>query len=94
MELFLYVTILLVLVTLDLLATRAVLRDEFSEPRQKVLQLCIIWILPLFGALLVLAVHRQPEKPSGKYRESQDDGDDYGASGMHVRRITQVLDGD
>ncbi len=32
----------------------------------------MVWLLPLLGALLVLAVDRAPEKPLGRYREPRD----------------------
>jgi hypothetical protein len=63
------------------MATRAVLKDDFSERGQRIAQLLMVWLLPLLGALVALAVHRAPEKPSGQYRaESMDDGA-YEASG-------------
>lgn len=90
----LLVAIVIAQLLVSALATRAALQDEFSTPSQKILQIGISWILPIVGALLVLAVHRQPEKPSHRFRESPDAGDDHGASGTYIRRITETLDGD
>ena len=90
----LYGLFMSLVVVLDLCATRAILNDEFPEPRQKFFQLCIVWILPVVGALLLLGVHRKPEKPSGNYRQESDAGDDYGSSGANVRSIKEMLDGD
>ncbi len=83
-----------ILLIMNGLATRAVLRDDFSEPVKKGLQLAVVWLLPLLGALLVLAVHRKPERSTGKYREQSDCGDDFGTSGRNVRIIKEALDDD
>ncbi len=55
------------ILVLDLLATRAILRDDLSERGQRVAQLALVWLFPLIGALLVLALYRGPGKPSGTY---------------------------
>jgi hypothetical protein len=52
-----------------------------AERGQRIAQLAVIWMIPVIGALVVFAVHRRPEAPSGKYRESLDPGDDFGSSG-------------
>ncbi len=90
----LIVAVLLILLVLNGLATRAVLRDDFSEAVQKRLQLAVVWLLPLLGALLVLAVHRKPDRSSGKYRDEADCGDDFGTSGRNVRAAKEALDED
>lgn len=66
------VLIFAALLALDLLATRAILKDDLSERRQRVAQFVLVWLVPLIGALLVLAVHRRAEKPLGKYPEPRD----------------------
>lgn len=79
---------------LNLLATRAVLRDAFAERSQKLAQLLLVWLVPIIGAILVLAFHRRSESPSRKYREAPDPGDDYATSGRTVKIIREVADGD
>jgi len=79
---------------LNVLATRAVLRDAFAERLQKVAQVLLVWLVPLIGAIVVLAVHRRPEVPSRKYRESPDPGDDFAFSGRAVRGLREAIDGD
>ena len=64
------------LLWLDVKATRMIVLDPLSERTQRILQLLLVWLLPLLGALLVLAVHRSAEKPSRKYREPQEPGED------------------
>jgi len=50
--------------------------------------------MPILGALIVFGVHRKGEKPSSKYRQDVDAGEDFGVSGAGVRRVHDVLDGD
>lgn len=75
-------------------ATIAVLRDADSGKGQKIAQLGFVWLVPLLGAVVVLAVHRQPERPSRRYREAPDPGDDFAMSGRSVKNVTSTLDGD
>ena len=81
-------------VLLSVLATRFVIRDAYSKRGQKVIQLALVWLLPAIGALVVLAVHRKEEKPSGRYRNDLEVGDDFGASRNGTRKMTDVLDDD
>lgn len=83
------------IVILNVAATLAVRRDEFSEPSQKMLQILLVWIIPILGALLVLGVHRKDEKPSGSYRPDHDRvGNDFGTQRPGIKSITEVLDDD
>lgn len=81
----------LVLLWLNCKATLVVVRDELSERPQKAIQMLLIWLLPLVGAILVLSVHRSPEPPARKYREQRDSGDDFFSSG---RASKSASDGD
>ena len=81
-------------VLLSAWATTKVMADEFSERGQKRAQLVLVWLLPVIGALLVLAVHRKPDEPSRQYRKDTDPGDDFGASRAAYRKTLDVLDGD
>jgi hypothetical protein len=85
MDIVLIALILVILMGMNLVATRAVIRDDFSGRGQKIAQLLSVWLIPLLGALVVLGVHRREEKSSGKYREIPDPGDDFAASGRGVR---------
>jgi hypothetical protein len=60
---------------MDVKATLLILRDSLSEPPQRLMQLLLVWLLPILGAIIV---HRPAEKHSGKYREQPDPGDDFG----------------
>ncbi|MDQ1924792.1 hypothetical protein [Massilia pseudoviolaceinigra] len=62
-------------------ATIMVIADEFSNRWQKAAQLALVWCVPILGPLVVFGVHRKAEKPSGKYRQDVDAGEDYGRSG-------------
>ncbi len=81
-------------IALNVWATRLVLRDPLITKHQRQSQLTLIWLLPLVGALLVLAVHRKEENPSRTHRSEPDPGDDYALSGRSVKGVTQALDGD
>ncbi|RYF16225.1 MAG: hypothetical protein EOO30_11750 [Comamonadaceae bacterium] len=75
-------------------ATIAVLRDDASDKGQKFGQLAFVWLVPLLGAVVVLAVHRAAEPPSRRYREAPDPGDDFAMSGRSVKNVTSTLDGE
>jgi hypothetical protein len=94
MEIALIVASIAIVLWLSIKATVEITRDGLIEGRQKAIQLAIVWLLPLIGAILVLAVNRPPEAPSRKYRERQDAGEDFTASGRSVKAITEALDGD
>jgi hypothetical protein len=81
-----------VLLIVNGFATREVLRDKLAERHQRVYQLLALWLVPVFGAILVFALHRKPEEPSGKYPETPDPGDDFGASGQVGRSIKTPAD--
>ena len=77
---------------LNLWATRLVARDDLCERRQKIAQLALVWLIPLVGAAVVLAVHRRAEPPSRRYREPPDPGDDYAMSARAREKLKDVLD--
>jgi hypothetical protein len=94
LELVLIGLISFVVVGLNVEATLAIARDAFSEPRQKVLQLALVWQLPLLGAIVTLAIHRPIEEPSRRYREPPDAGDDHALSGRSHKNLYEAIDGD
>lgn len=67
-----------IVLTMNVWATILVVRDSLSEPSQRIVQGLMVWVLPLIGAIIVLAVHRSNEKPAEKYREIPDPGEDFG----------------
>ena len=54
---------------LNVRSTLAIRRDDLSDQKQRVMQLALVWLLPVIGAVIVLAVHRPTEKASRKYRD-------------------------
>ena len=94
MEAFLVIVAISVPLWLNLWATRLVFADDSLSKHQRSAQLALIWLLPLFGAILTLGVHRKDEPPSRKYRTESDPGDDYTLSGKFVQKTAEVLDGD
>jgi hypothetical protein len=79
---------------LNLWATRLILADDLSSESQRYGQLALVWLLPLLGAVVVLAVHRKAEPPSRRYRTQPDPGDDFTMSGKSVKATKEALDGD
>ncbi|SHG77329.1 hypothetical protein [Massilia sp. CF038] len=66
------------LLAINAQATRRVLQDDLSEPKQRLAQFGMIWFVPLLGSLMVLAMHREPPAPSGQYSQHlyyEDGGD-------------------
>lgn len=67
-------------------ATWIAIRDPYTERRQRLFQLLAVWFIPVLGAILVFAIYRKPEKPTGRYRESLDTPWDDLASNRYVGR--------
>jgi len=86
MEIAIALLVLGALVVANGFATRVVLRDPDSERRQRLFQLLVVWLVPVLGAIFVFALHRTPEKPSGRYRESPDPTSDDFAHSRYVGR--------
>jgi hypothetical protein len=94
MEISLVLAAVLVPLLLNVRATQLIVQDVLCDRRQKLMQLLLVWFVPLIGAIIVLAVHRRAEPPSRHYREAEDPGDDFAYSGRMTRSIKEVLDGD
>ena len=94
MEVVLVLVVISIPLWLNVIATRAVVRDEGSERQQKIAQLLFVWLIPLIGAVITLAVHRPNEMPSRKYSEPLDAGDDFGFSGRGAKGLSRALDDD
>jgi hypothetical protein len=86
--------IVAVILGLDIKSTLLVLRDSLSEPKQLVLQLAFVWLLPLIGAIVVLAIHRSAEKHSGTYRGLPDPGVEFGFTDKGARGHSDDVDSD
>ena len=81
MEAIVVLVVLAALLLANVWATRVVLRGPYSERRQKVVQCSAVWLLPVFGAILIFALHREPEKPAGRYRDYENRPDDLPSGG-------------
>ncbi len=68
--------IFVVLLGLNVKATVAIYRDSLSEALQRWVQFLLVWLLPIIGSVVVLAVHRQTEEASGKYQKQSGEIDD------------------
>jgi hypothetical protein len=94
-NLILALLIVAAIVSLNIAATVAVMRDDYSERPQKLMQLALTWLIPMSGAILVLAVHRKAEPPSGIYRRADEQvGDDFGLLRPGARALAELLDDD
>jgi len=78
-------TLLSALLVANAWATYVVVRDAYVERHQRIFQIAVVWLLPVLGAIFIFALHRKPEKPTGKYREPPNIGDDF-ASPRHMGR--------
>lgn len=87
-EYLLVLMLMVVILGMNVRATWLVMCDDVSEALQRFMQLSLVWLLPVLGALIVFAVHRSPEKPSGKYREPYelDEESAFSGSGGRGRR--------
>jgi len=64
--------LLIVTVVLQVIATKRVHRDISFEPAQRRAQLWLIWLVPVFGAALVLSVmHEEPDTRRLPDRQSE-----------------------
>lgn len=65
-------------VGLNLVASRRSLRDALATPGQRMGQVLFVWLVPILGALVVLAVTRSaPKRSRGTYRSEPDVGAQY-----------------
>ena len=90
MEIGIASAVALIWIALNIAATRHVLRDDISERAQKAAQLAVVWLIPLIGAILVLAVHRSAEPPSRKYYEPANMGHAPGADESPGRPASRI----
>lgn len=66
------------LLALNTHASRQSLRDKLSSAGQRMAQLFLIWLVPVLGALIVLAVSKNaPQRGQGSYPQTPDLGDQY-----------------
>ena len=67
--------IIIGMIGLNIFATWRLIGYDGFEPRQKYLQVGLIWLVPLFFALIVIGMtNRRNDKPSGKYRDRDAEG--------------------
>ena len=90
----LFVSVLCIAIPLwlNIKASRFIFIDTLSERNQKILQLLLVWLLPILGAVIVLGGHRSAEPPSHKYLETPDAGEDFGYSGRAKNSTLNNID--
>lgn len=72
----LLVGLLMVLLVMNTLVTRSVLGAEFLEQQQKLRQVAIVWLIPIFGAIVIfvfLRANRERAEPESKHIRNEDD---------------------
>ena len=55
----------IVLLALNVMATVVVLRAETSTTAQRILQSCVVWLIPALGAFVVILFHRLDRRRQG-----------------------------
>jgi len=91
-ELSIAIVVIAVLMLINVIATVVVIRDRYSETRQKLSQLLGLWLLPFVGAVLVLGIHRKSEGGKGKYPEKRGDEWDDAPSAQVYRATNDMSD--
>lgn len=94
MEFLLLAFIAIALLGLNVKATLQISRDTLSTSSQRLWQFALVWLVPILGAVVTLAVHRTVEEPSRRYRTQPDPGDDFAMSGRAHKNLTEAIDGD
>ena len=93
MEFLLLAFIAIVLLGLNVKASLLISRDTLSTSSQRLWQFALVWLVPVLGAVITLAVHRPLEEPSRRYRTQPDPGDDFAMSGRTHKNLTEAIDG-
>jgi len=88
--LFLAITLL----WLNFKASLSIWNDILSDKKQRVLQLLLVWLAPLLGALIVIGVHRPHEKPSGRYHDEQPFPDDFMGRTIGSQKMDEIINDD
>jgi len=94
MEIALTIAAVAIPLWLNVWATRMILQDALSERPQKIAQLLMVWLLPLLGAIVALAIHRKEEKAPGVYPAEKDLNNDFPPSSGPLRSMREVFDDD
>lgn len=84
--------IALVLLCLNLFATRLIRRDEDSEKPQRLAQLLLVWLLPVIGAIAIWGLYRSEEKSPGAYRDIPEP-DDFDPPESPLHSLADAADG-
>jgi len=94
MEIVLTIVAVAIPLWLNVWATRMILQDALSERPQKIAQILLVWLLPLLGAIVALAVHRKEEKGPGVYPTQKDLNNDLPPLTGSLRSMKEVFDDD
>jgi hypothetical protein len=60
-----FVVLAVLLLVMNTTATVVVLRSEASSGTQRVLQSCVVWLIPLLGAFVIILFHRLDHRRQG-----------------------------
>lgn len=81
-----------VIVLMNIIACYRVLKSELYEPKQKIFQCMLVWLFPILGTGLVLAVMHEPEmknkrgysRPDATFNFGDDIGNGWGSGDFFV----------
>jgi cytochrome bd-type quinol oxidase subunit 2 len=59
------VILVVLLLAMNVVATVVALRSETSSATQRILQSCVVWLIPLLGAFVVILFHRLDRRRQG-----------------------------
>jgi len=79
---------------LNFKASLSIWNDTLSETKQRVLQLLLVWLIPLLGSLIVIGIHRPYEKPSGRHPDEQSPPDDFMGRTVGSQRADEIINDD
>jgi ABC-type nickel/cobalt efflux system permease component RcnA len=85
------------LIVINIVVTVSIAFSRVYDTQQKLLQIALIWIIPVIGAIVcwnILREERRSEHPSKAAGERVDAGDDYSASGNYDRGNNHSHHGD
>jgi hypothetical protein len=74
--------VIVAVVVLNVFVTVRITRDDLAEPVHRVAHIVLVWLVPIFGAFVVLHIQRkEPERNPHRYYASEEFSDDFRSSG-------------
>ncbi len=80
----LFLIALILLIILNIFVSYNLLKDDYYEKKQKIIQFLIIWLIPIIGGLIVLFFMNREEKTNRNSLESSNSTSPMGISESSV----------